>query len=324
MRAALCNSLDGIPGLGIFETPDPVAGPGQVLVRVKAAGLNFADILMTQGKYQSKPELPFSPGAEIAGLVDSVGPGVSEFRCGQRVMAYVGWGGAAERLAVDASALVTIPDGVSDSVASGLSVTFGTALHGLRERGELQRGETIVITGAAGGAGQAAVEIAKLMGARVIAVASSPEKLATAKSSGADEGILFPGQDLKNAVRDLTGGKGADVVYDCVGGAAAEPLIRALAWKGRFLVVGFASGEIPKLPLNLLLVKGASAIGVYWGDSVRRNQAAHRVGMMKILDWVAEGRLKPRIHATYPLEKIGEALAVIERREAQGKVVLAL
>ena len=239
-------------------------------------------------------------------------------------MAYVGWGGAAEKLAVDASALVPVPDAVSDAVASGLSVTFGTALHGLRDRGELQRGETIVVTGAAGGAGQAAIEIAKLMGARVIAVASSPEKLATTKALGADESILFPGQDLKDAVRALTGAKGADVVYDCVGGNAAEPLIRALAWKGRFLVVGFASGEIPKLPLNLLLVKGASAIGVYWGDSVRRDPVAHSAGMKQLLGWVEDGRLKPRIHATYPLERITEALSVIERREAQGKVVLAL
>ena len=324
MRAALCKSLDGIQGLAIAETADPVAGPGQVLVRVKAVGLNFADILMTQGKYQSKPELPFSPGAEIAGWVESTGPGVPEFRPGQRVMAYVGWGGAAEKLAVDASALVPVPDAVSDAVASGLSVTFGTALHGLRDRGELQYGETVVVTGAAGGAGQAAIEIAKLMGARVIAVASSPEKLATTKALGADESILFPGQDLKDAVRALTGAKGADVVYDCVGGNAAEPLIRALAWKGRFLVVGFASGEIPKLPLNLLLVKGASAIGVYWGDSVRRDPVAHSAGMKQLLGWVADGRLKPRIHATYPLERITEALSVIERREAQGKVVLAL
>ena len=324
MRAALCKSLDGIQSLGIGETADPVAGPGQVLIRVKAVGLNFADILMTQGKYQSKPELPFSPGAEIAGIVESPGPGVTEFRSGQRVMAYVGWGGAAERLAVDAAVLVRVPNAVSDSVASGLSVTFGTALHGLRERGELQPGETVVVTGAAGGAGQAAIEVAKLMGARVIAVASSPDKLATTKSLGADEVIQFPGRDLKDAVKSLTGGKGADIVYDCIGGAATEPLVRALAWKGRYLVVGFASGEIPKLPLNLLLVKGASASGVYWGESVRRDPEAHRASMEQLLAWVAEGRLKPRIHATYPLERIAEAMSVIERREAQGKVVLAL
>ncbi len=324
MKAALCKSLDGVQSLCISETADPVADAGQVLVRVKAVGLNFADILMTQGKYQSKPELPFSPGAEIAGVVEALGPGVTDFRPSQRVMAYVGWGGAAERLAVDASALVPVPDAVTDEVASALSVTFGTAAHGLRERGHLQRGETVVVTGAAGGAGQAAIEIAKLMGARIIAVASSPEKLATARSLGADDVIQFPGQPLKDAVKALTNGKGADVVYDCVGGEAAEPLVRALAWKGRYLVVGFASGEIPKLPLNLLLVKGASAAGVYWGESVRRDPAAHRASMAQLLAWVAEGRLKPRIHASYPLERIVEAMSVLERREAQGKVVLAI
>ncbi len=324
MRAALCKSLDGIQSLGISEIADPVAGFGQVLVRVKAVGLNFADILMTQGKYQSKPELPFSPGAEIAGVVESLGPGVTNFQCGQRVMAYVGWGGAAEKIVVEASALVLVPDGVSDAVAAGLSVTFGTAAHGLRERGELKRGETVVVTGAAGGAGQAAVEIAKLMGARVIAVASSPEKLATTKSLGADDVIQFPGHDLKDTVKSLTNGKGADIVYDCVGGDATEPLMRAMAWKGRYLVVGFASGTIAKLPLNLLLVKGASAAGVYWGEAVRRDPGAHRASMEQLLAWVADGQLKPRIHKTYPLERISEALSVIEGREAQGKVVLAL
>lgn len=324
MRAALCKSLDGIGSLGIAEIAEPAAGPGQVLVRVSAVGLNFADILMTQGKYQSKPELPFSPGAEIAGVVESFAPGVTGFQAGDRVMAYVGWGGAAGKVAVDAPMLVPVPAGVTDAVASGLSVTFGTALHGLRERGALQRGETVVVTGAAGGAGQAAVEIAKLMGARVIAVASSAEKLAAAKLSGAHEGIQFPGQDLKEAVRSLTDGKGADVVYDCIGGDATEPLVRALAWKGRYLVVGFASGTIAKLPLNLLLVKGVSAAGVFWGEAVRRDPQAHRENMKQLLNWVAEGRLKPAIHAVYPLESIAEAMSVIERREAQGKVVLAL
>lgn len=324
MRAALCKSLDGIRGLCITEIADPVAGPGQVLVCVEAVGLNFADILMTQGKYQSKPAMPFSPGAEIAGLVESLGPGVTEFQAGDRVMAYTGWGGAAEKLAVDASMLVPVPDGVTDTIASVLSVTFGTAAHGLNERGALQRGETVVVTGAAGGAGQAAIEIAKLIGARVIAVASSPEKLAATKLLGADEGIQFPGQDLKDAVKSLTNGQGADVVYDCIGGDATEPLVRALAWKGRYLVVGFASGTIAKLPLNLLLVKGATAAGVYWGESVRRDPAAHRANMKQLLTWVAEGRLKPNIHATFPLERIAEAMSVIERREAQGKVVLAL
>jgi NADPH2:quinone reductase len=197
-------------------------------------------------------------------------------------------------------------------------------MHGLRERGRLQAGETVVVTGAAGGAGQAAIEIAKLMGARVIAVASSPEKCVIAKAAGADDTILFPGTDLKADVRALTGGNGADVVYDCIGGEASEPLVRALAWQGRFLVVGFAAGEIPKIPLNLLLLRGAEMAGVFWGESVRRDPAGHRANMLQLLDWVAAGRLAPRVHATYPLERIVEALGVLERREATGKVVLTI
>ncbi|MEQ1717503.1 MAG: NADPH:quinone oxidoreductase family protein, partial [Hyphomicrobium sp.] len=243
---------------------------------------------------------------------------------GQRVMAYVGWGGAAEKIAVDAAMLVAIPDQVSDTIAAGLSVTYGTALHGLRERGRLKAGETVVVTGAAGGAGLAAIEVATLLGARVIAVASSVEKLETARVAGASETLLYPGIDLKEQVRALTDGKGADVVYDCVGGDAAEPLVRALAWKGRFLVVGFAAGAIPKIPLNLLLVKGAEITGVFWGESVRRDVAGHRADMAELLSWVAQARLKPRTHATFPLARIGEALSVLENRAAQGKVVLTL
>lgn len=258
MKAALCKTLDGPEALSLETVPEPVAKPGQAIVTIKAVGLNFADTLITRGKYQYKPDLPFAPGAEIAGVLD--GP-AGELKAGQRVLAYVGWGGAAERIAVDAEALIPVPDGVSDVMAAGLSVTYGTAMHGLRERGRLKAGETVVVTGAAGGAGQAAVEVAHLLGARVIAVASSEEKLALTRRLGADDGILYPGSDLKEAVRRLTGGKGADVVYDCIGGDASEPLIRALAWKGRFLVVGFAAGEIPRIPLNLLLVKGAEAGG---------------------------------------------------------------
>ena len=216
-------------------------------------------------------------------------------------MAYVNWGGAREKIAVDADALIPVPDAVPMTVAAGLSVTYGTAMHGLSDRGRLKSGETVVVTGAAGGAGQAAIEIAKLMGARVIAVASSPEKCAIAKAAGADETIEFPGTDLKAAVRALTDGNGADVVYDCIGGAASEPLVRALAWQGRFLVVGFAAGEIPKIPLNLLLLRGAEMAGVFWGEAVRRAPERHRANMLQVLDWVAAGRLKPRIHATYPL-----------------------
>jgi len=324
MKAALCKSLDGAKSLVVETVPEPSAGPGQAIVRVEAVGLNFADTLITSGKYQWKPDLPFSPGAEIAGVIESLSvehPGLAP---GQRIMAYVNWGGARQKIAVDAGALIPIPDAVPMTVAAGLSVTYGTAMHGLSNRGRLKSGETVVVTGAAGGAGQAAIEIAKLMGARVIAVASSPEKCAFAKAAGADETIEFPGTDLKAAVRALTDGNGADVVYDCIGGAASEPLVRALAWQGRFLVVGFAAGEIPKIPLNLLLLRGAEMAGVFWGEAVRRAPERHRANMLQVLDWVAAGRLKPHIHGTYPLDQIGEALSVLERREATGKVVVTI
>lgn len=324
MKAALCKSLDGPEGLVLSDIVEPELAAGQALVAVTAVGLNFADTLITRGKYQYKPELPFAPGAEIAGVVERVSGADSAFKPGDRVMAYVGWGGAVEKIAVDCEALVPVPHGVSDTIAAGLSVTYGTAMHGLLERGRLKAGETVVVTGAAGGAGQAGVEIAALMGARVIAVASSAEKLDTARAAGASEGILYPGSDLKDAVRALTGGNGADVIYDCIGGDAAEPLLRALAWKGRFLVVGFAAGAIPKIPLNLLLVKGIEAAGVFWGEAIRRDPAGHRASMARLLDWVAEGRLKPRTHATFPLENIAEAIAVLDQRAAQGKVVVTL
>jgi NADPH:quinone reductase len=322
MKAALCKSLEGPQGLVIETRPEPVARPGEAIVRVAAVGLNFADTLITRGKYQFKPDLPFSPGAEIAGIVENVGPNDLGIHVEQPVMAYVNWGGAAEKIAVDVRSLVPVPDGVPMTVAAGLSVTYGTAIHGLADRGRLKAGETVVVTGAAGGAGQAAVEIAKLMGARVIAVVSSEEKAAIARSAGADDVILFPGSDLKLEVRNLTGGNGADVVYDCIGGEASEPLVRAMAWQGRFLVVGFAAGEIPKIPLNLLLVKGAEISGVFWGEAVKRDPAGHRANMLKVLQWVGEKRLVPRVQATYPLERIVDALGVLDRREATGKIIL--
>ncbi|HVJ77212.1 MAG TPA: NADPH:quinone oxidoreductase family protein [Hyphomicrobium sp.] len=324
MKAALCKSLDGPRSLVIEKRAEPKLGPSQALVQVKAVGLNFADTLITRGKYQFKPDLPFSPGAEIAGFVETVADTRSDISPGQRVMAYVNWGGASEKIAVDTDALIPVPDDVPLPVAAGLSVTYGTAMHGLRDRGRLRSGETLVVTGAAGGAGQAAIEVAKLMQARVIAVASSPEKCVIAKAAGADDAIVFPGTDLKADVRAHTGGNGADVVYDCIGGEASEPLVRALAWQGRFLVVGFAAGEIPKIPLNLLMLRGAEMAGVFWGESVRRDPAGHRANMRQLLDWVAAGRLAPRIHATYPLDRIVEALGVLERREATGKVVLTI
>ncbi len=324
MKAALCKSLEGSQGLVVENLPEPVAGPGEVIVRVRAAALNFFDTLITRGKYQSKPELPFSPSGEIAGTIESLGDGVSGLNSGDRVAAYVGWGGARERVAIKAEAVIPIPDGVSDEAASGVSITYGTAIHGLKDRAKVQPGETVAVLGASGGAGLAAVEIAKLIGARVIAGASSQSKLDICRAHGADEGIDYDTADLKQALRQLTNGNGVDVVYDCVGDRFAEPAIRALAWEGRYLVVGFAAGEIPSIPLNLFLLKGAAAIGVFWGDAVRRNPARHKSNMIEVLDWVASGALTPRIHATYPLDKIADALAVIERREAAGKVILTL
>jgi NADPH2:quinone reductase len=324
MKAALCKSLDGPPGLVIEEIAAPRPGPGEVLIAVKAAALNFFDTLITRGKYQARPELPFSPSAEVAGVVAELGPGVDDLRVGERVAAYIGWGGAREQVVARAAAVVAIPDGVSDVVAAGVSVTYGTAIHGLKDRARLQAGETVAVLGAAGGAGLAAVEIAKLMGARVIAVASSPEKLAVTRAHGADAAVNYASADLKEGLRALTDGRGVDVVYDCVGGDSSDAALRAMAWQGRFLVVGFASGDIPKIPLNLLLLKGCDAVGVFWGEAVKRDPGGHRANMRQVLDWVAAGRLDPRIHATFPLEGIREALAVLDRREAVGKVVVTI
>lgn len=324
MKAALCKTLDGPEAVVVEEIADPVAGPGEVVVRVRAAALNFFDTLITRGKYQTKPALPFSPSGEIAGVVESLGAGVTGVKVGDRVAAAVGYGGAREKIAAAAESLIPIPEAVSDAMASAVSVTFGTAIHGLKDRGHVKPGETVAVLGATGGAGQAAVEIAKLLGARVIAAGSSDEKLAICKSLGADEVVNYDAVDLKQALKDLTGGRGVDVVYDCVGGKYAEPAVRALAWEGRFLVVGFAAGDIPKLPLNLLLLKGADAVGVFWGEAVRRNPARHRANMIEVLGWVADGKLDPRIQATYPLAEIREAIGVLDRREAAGKIVLTL
>jgi NADPH2:quinone reductase len=323
MKAALCKSLDGPAGVVVEDVADPVAGPGEAVVRVRAAALNFFDTLITRGKYQTKPELPFSPSGEIAGVVESLGPGVTGLAVGDRVAAAVGYGGARERLALPAASLIPIPPAVSDEVASGVSVTFGTAIHGLKDRGRVKAGEWVAVLGASGGAGQAAVEIARLMGARVIA-AGSGDKLDVCRTLGAEAVLDYDAGDLKQALRDATGGHGIDVVYDCVGGKYAEPAVRALAWEGRFLVVGFAAGDIPKLPLNLLLLKGAAAVGVFWGEALRRDPARHRANMIEVFDWVAAGKLAPRIHATYPLAEIREAISVLDRREATGKVVVTL
>lgn len=322
MKAALCHSLDGPDAVTIEEIAEPKAEPGHVVVRVGAAALNFFDTLVTRGRYQVKPALPFSPSGEIAGVIESLGSDVEGFAVGDRVQAYVGVGGAREKVLVPVEQLVKIPDGVSDEIASGVSITYGTAIHGLKDRGQLKEGETVAVLGASGGAGLAAVEVAKLLGGRVIAAASSPEKLEVCRQHGAEESIDYSQDDLKARLRELTGGRGVDVVYDCVGDRFSEPAVRALAWQGRFLVIGFAAGEIPKLPLNLLLLKGADVRGVFWGEAVKRDPAGHRANMRQVLAWVAEERLSPRLHGVYRLEDAAEAIRILDRREAVGKVIL--
>ncbi|WP_299818632.1 NADPH:quinone oxidoreductase family protein [uncultured Roseibium sp.] len=322
MKACLCKTPGPASDLVVEEIPAPTAGPGEAVVQVKACALNFFDTLIIQGKYQYKPELPFSPSAEFAGVVEAVGDGVTELSCGDRVMGYMRWGAAREKVAVRAQDLVRMPDDVSFETAAGLTVTYGTTLHAYRDRGGLRAGETVAVLGASGGVGQAAVEIAAIMGANVIACASSEEKLAFAKSLGAHQTVDYSRQNLKETLKELTGGKGVDVVYDPVGGDLSEQALRATAWEGRFLVIGFASGDIPKIPLNLLLLKGCDMRGIFWGEALNRDPDGHRKNMAQLLDWVREGKLKPHIHAVYPLEQVPAALEEIAARRVRGKVIV--
>lgn len=322
MKALLCTRYGTPDDLSIETIPDPSAGPGEAVVRVESAALNFFDTLIIAGKYQTKPAMPFSPAAEFAGVVTAIGTGVTSVRPGDRVLAYVGYGAARETVVVKAEQLVPIPDGLDFDRAAGLAVTYGTTLHALKDRARLRPGETVAVLGASGGTGLAAVEIGKLMGARVIACASSDDKLNFAKQHGADDGINYAGDDLKEALRRVTGGAGADVIYDPVGGPYAEPALRAIAWQGRFLVVGFAAGEIPKIPLNLALLKGCDIVGVFWGAFVERDPSGHRANMRQILEWTAAGRLSSHVHASYPLSEAAAALKAIAARQVMGKVIL--
>jgi NADPH2:quinone reductase len=292
------------------------------VVRVAAAALNFFDLLIIAEKYQYKPEYPFSPAAEFAGVVERLGPGVADLAVGDRVAGYCVWGAARERLAVAADRLVKVPAGLDDNRAAGLSVTYGTSYYALKDRAGLKRGETLAVLGASGGVGLAAVELGKILGARVIACASSDDKLAFARAHGADEGINYARDDLREALRRLGGDHGIDVVYDPVGDRFAEPALRSLAWGGRFLVVGFAGGAIPKLPLNLVLLKSCDVRGVFWGSWTERQPAAHRANTADLLRWCAEGKLSAHVHATYPLAEAARALKDIAERKVMGKVVL--
>ena len=322
MKAALCQAFGGPDAVTMQDIAEPEPGPGEVVIDVHAAALNFFDTLAIRDKYQFKPPMPFSPGGEVAGRVRTLGAGVENFRTGDRVMAFIQWNGCRERVAVSADALIPIPDNVSDDVASGLTITYGTAIHGLCDRGGLQPGNTVAVLGASGGAGLAAVEVAAALGARVIAAASSPEKLAIAEAHGATASIDYAKEDLKTQLRALTDGAGADIVYDCVGGPHAEPALRSTAWGGRFLVVGFAAGDIPKIPLNIVLLKSCDVVGVFWSAFAERWPEKNRANIERAMGWCAEGKLRPRIHGTYALAQTAEALKVIDERKAVGKVIV--
>jgi len=322
MRVAQFSEFGGPQALRLEEVAEPRPGPGDVLIRVTAVGLNFFDTLLLRNQYQVSPPLPFSPGAEVAGTIEDVGINVTDFKLGQRVVAYIGGNGCREKIVTKAKNAVPIPDGVSDEVAAGIPITYGTALHGLKDRANLQAGETVAILGAAGGAGLAAVEIAKLMGARIIAAASSGDKLAFAREHGADEAINYETEDLKTRLKQLAAPKGIDVLYDPVGGAYAEPSLRAMAWGGRYLVLGFASGTIPKIPLNLVMLKGCAIIGVFWTAFVERYPEKHRANMIELLDWCRQGLISPHIHASFALIETAKALALIEGRKVTGKVIV--
>ncbi|MGE7416112.1 NADPH:quinone oxidoreductase family protein [Methylobacterium tarhaniae] len=322
MKALLCKALGGPEDLVIEEVPDPVPGPGEALVRVTVAALNFFDTLIIAGRYQVKPELPFSPGAEACGVIEALGSGVEAFRVGERVIVHLGYGACRERVVAPVSGLTRVPEGVSDEQAAGLTVTYGTSLHALQDRASLKPGETLVVLGATGGVGLAAVELGHAMGARVIACASSAEKLDLAKAHGADLTLDYSQEPLRDGLKRLGGEAGIDVVYDPVGGEYSEPALRSLNWKGRFLVVGFAAGEIPKIPLNLALLKGIDIQGVFWGAFLKREPAGHVANQARLLSLVREGRLSAKVHGIYPLEEAAAALGILARREAMGKVLL--
>jgi NADPH2:quinone reductase len=322
MQALLCTRIGTSDDLVVAQLPDPVPGPGEVCVRAHAVSLNFFDTLIVANKYQVKPALPFSPGAEFAGVVETVGQGVTRVRAGDRVMAYCRFGAAREKVVLPEAQVIPIPARLDFERAAGLCVTYGTSYYALKNRAGLQAGETLAVLGAAGGVGIAAVEIGKLMGARVIACASSADKLAFAREHGADETVDYSREDLKVSLRALTRDRGVDVLYDPVGGSYAEPALRAMAWEGRYLVVGFAAGDIPRIPLNLVLLRSCDVRGVAWGAWTDRDLAGHRANTEQLLAWEAEGKLSTHIHAVYPLAEGAAALNAIARREVKGKVIL--
>jgi NADPH2:quinone reductase len=320
----LCKAFGPPESLVLEEVDDPVAGDGQVVVDVHACAVNFPDVLMIQNMYQFKPPLPFSPGAEVAGVVSALGPGVTGISIGDRVIASPGWGGLAEKAAVSADSIIPLPDDIDLIHASSFLYAYGTSQYALKDRGKLKPGETLVVLGAAGGVGLAAVELGAVMGATVIAAASTDDKLELCRDYGASMTINYATEDLKTRIRELTGGVGADVVYDAVGGSYSEPALRAMAWEGRFLVIGFAAGEIPKVPLNLALLKSCDIVGVFWGAFVGRERDRHRQNIAELMDWWRAGKLRPHVSSTYPLERASEAIRELADRRAKGKVVVTV
>jgi NADPH2:quinone reductase len=325
MRAVVCEALEGAAGVTVREDwPEPKYGAGEVLIEVKSAALNFPDILITQGKYQVRPEPPFVIGAECAGVVAAVGADVRAFKPGDRVIARSTYGLVAERVAVAEASVMPAPRRLDFDTCCGISITYFTTYHALKQRALLKPGETLLVLGAAGGVGTAAIDLGKALGAVVIAAASSPAKLEVARRMGADHLIDYGSEDLKTRIKELTGGKGVDVVYDPVGGALAEPAVRGMAYLGRYLVIGFAAGEIPRIPLNLPLLKNCSLIGVYWGSFVAHEPAVQRRNVQELWELIDAGKVNPLVGAVYPLEQHAAAFAELTERRITGKCVLHL
>ena len=322
MHAWICQDPVGVDALTWAELPTPEPKPGEVLIAIKAASLNFPDLLMVQNKYQIKPPLPFVPGAEYAGVVQAVGEGVTQLHVGQSVACLSGTGGFATHVAAKAALCLPLPEGFSHTDAAAFIMTYATSHHALIDRAQLKPGETVLVLGAAGGVGTAAIQIAKVVGAKVIAAASSDEKCALCQSLGADATINYQSQNLREALKTLTGGKGPDVIYDPVGGEWAEPALRSIAWRGRYLVVGFAAGPIPALPWNLLLLKGVSLVGVFWGEFAKREPQPNGAMMMQLAQWYAQGKIKPVIDQTLPMSELKKAFAIMGSRSVKGKLVL--
>jgi NADPH2:quinone reductase len=332
MKALLSKEVGGPDTLVLEDVPSPEAKAGQAVVEVKAIGVNFPDVLIIEDKYQFKPERPFSPGGEIAGIVKSVGEGVTHVKPGDRVLGNTGWGGMAQELALDANRLVKIPDSMPFDEAAAFIMTYGTSWHALKDRAQLKAGQSLLVLGAAGGVGLAAVELAKAMGAKVIAAASSQEKIDLCLAKGADSGVVYPrgpfdkeGQRaLAQLFKDATAPNGADVIYDAIGDAYAEPALRSIAWEGKYLVVGFAAGEIPKIPLNLALLKGCDIVGVFWGAWVGKNPDKHRESIAELMKMYEAGKIKPYVSERFPLSRAADAIKHLASRKAMGKVVVTV